>query len=314
MNEKTLKEAVSILYDMELNNYLMTISIQELNYRISQLGHRNNFYIPEKEEARFNGEWVGGLGSLGLILGAIFGGVSGCNSTTSLLGSAEAGIGGLIGGGVLGFIIGAVIGLICGGISMSNRDSKYEEKYEKEMQKYHECVNNDKRRVEKELKLQKILIAERDSLIERREKAERILSEFYIRVGIDRRFRKLIPIGKMNELISLNITTRLEGDNGLYDRVRKELREDVFYAKLEEISSKLDTIISQQDRIYNELLDIGSQCGQLIDATMKSAQIAVENNRLLNEAVENTRISAYNSERIAVEERYQSMLMIFDRV
>lgn len=40
MAENSLQEGISILYDMEINNYLMTRSIKQLNYRIDQLGHK----------------------------------------------------------------------------------------------------------------------------------------------------------------------------------------------------------------------------------------------------------------------------------
>ena len=309
--EKQLKKAISILYDMELNNYKMTRTIQRLNYEISCLGHPQEFYTPERKYAALNNDWTTSIGCLGVILGAILGGASGCSSTTSFFGSIESGIGGLIGGGIGGFLIGALIGLMFEAIGKANRDSEYEQTYEKEMEVYNTQVERDNKRVEKELKKQKILIAERDALIKRRNKSQEILNGFYMRVGIDKMFRSLIPIGKMNEIIGLNITSSLEGQNGLNDRVRKELREDAFYIKLDEISQKLDVVISKQDRIYNELMSIHSQCENLIDATIQSAQIAANNNKLLSEAVENTRIAAYNSERIAIEENYQSFLMTY---
>jgi len=93
--------------------------------------------------------------------------------------------------------------------------------------------------------------------------------------------------------------------------VRRELREDAFYIKLDEISQKLDTIIDKTDRLYGEILNLNSQCETLIGETMKSAQIATDNNILLNEAVKNTEIAAYNSERIAAEQKYQSFMMTY---
>ncbi|MBE6654367.1 MAG: hypothetical protein E7608_02770 [Ruminococcaceae bacterium] len=314
MNEKQLKETVSILYDMELNNYLMALGIQHLDYQISLLGHKKNFYHPKREEAAFYKEWTGTLFIIGLFLGAIIGGVSGCTSTSSFTGSIDAGFGGLFGGGIGGGIIGALIGLICDATSQGNRDEKYQSEYDAEMKEYNACVEQDDARVRKELKIKQFLTSERDALANRKEQAEALLSEFYMRSGIDRRYRSLIPIAKMDEIISLNICLRLDGENGLYDRVRRELREDAFYTKIEEISSKLDVLISKSDRIYNELLNIGDQCEQMISAEIKSAQIAAQNNKLLGEAVENTKIAAYNSGRIAVEERYQSMLMTFDNI
>ena len=65
------------------------------------------------------------------------------------------------------------------------------------------------------------------------------------------------------------------------------------------------------DRLHSEILNLNSQCERLVGATMKSAQIAADNNVLLSEAVKNTEIAAYNSERIAAEQRYQSFMMTY---
>ena len=309
MEQKTIKEAISILYDMEIHNYKMTRAIQRLNYEISCLGKPRNFSAPTKRESTANGVWPGCLAMLGVIFGAIFGGASGCNSTSSFFGSIENGIEGLLGGGFAGLLIGGLFGLAIAGIGKFNRDSKYEEEYEKELQIYNSKLAADEFRVEKELKRKRFLEAERKSLIERQQKAQQVLTMFYMKVGIDKNYRSLIPISKMHEIVSLGITTEFYGENGLNDRVRKELREDAFYVKLDEISQKLDTIISKTDRLYGEILNLNSQCENLISATMQSAQIAENNNALLSEAVKNTEIAAYNSERIATEQRYQSFMM-----
>ena len=311
MEGKKVKEAISILYDMELHNYKMTRAIQRLNYEISCLGNPRNFSEPQKHEAVANNEWAAGLALLGVILGAILGGASGCNSTTSMLGSIENGIGGLIGGGFAGFLVGGLIGLGIGGMGKLDRDSRYEEEYEKEMEIYYSKLEADEIRVENELTRRKILEAEREALIVRRQRAQQVLSTFYMKVGIDKSFRSLIPISKMYEMVYFGITTEFYGENGLYDRVRRELREDAFYAKLDEISQKLDVLISKTDRLYDEIMTLNSQCETLISATMQSAQIAAKNNALLGEAVKNTEIAAYNSERIAAEQRYQSFMMTY---
>ena len=50
MEGKNVKEAVSILYDMELHNYKMTRAIQRLNYEISCLGNPKRFDQPSKPD------------------------------------------------------------------------------------------------------------------------------------------------------------------------------------------------------------------------------------------------------------------------
>lgn len=311
MEGKNVKEAVSILYDMEIHNYKMTRAIQRLNYEISCLGNPRSFSEPQKRESALDSDWGAILGMVGVILGAILGGATGCSSTPHILDSLSAGVGGLIGGGFAGFCIGGLIGLGIGGMGKLDKDSRYEEEYEKEMENYYSKLEADEIRVENELKWRKILEKEREVLIVRRQRAQQVLSTFYMKVGIDKSFRSLIPISKMYEMVYFGITTEFYGENGLYDRVRRELREDAFYAKLDEISQKLDVLISKTDRLYDEIVSLNSQCETLISATMQSAQIAAKNNALLSEAVKNTEIAAYNSERIAAEERYQSFMMTY---
>ena len=311
MEGKNVKEAVSILYDMEIHNYKMTRAIQRLNYEISCLGNPRSFSEPQKRESALDSDWGAILGMVGVILGASLGGATGCSSTPHILDSLSAGVGGLIGGGFAGFCIGGLIGLGIGGMGKLDKDSRYEEEYEKEMENYYSKLEADEIRVENELKWRKILEKEREVLIVRRQRAQQVLSTFYMKVGIDKSFRSLIPISKMYEMVYFGITTEFYGENGLYDRVRRELREDAFYAKLDEISQKLDVLISKTDRLYDEIVSLNSQCETLISATMQSAQIAANNNALLSEAVKNTEIAAYNSERIAAEERYQSFMMTY---
>ena len=311
MEGKNVKEAVSILYDMEIHNYKMTRAIQRLNYEISCLGNPRSFSEPQKRESALDSDWGAILGMVGVILGAILGGATGCSSTPHILDSLSAGVGGLIGGGFAGFCIGGLIGLGIGGMGKLDKDSRYEEEYEKEMENYYSKLEADEIRVENELKWRKILEKEREVLIVRRQRAQQVLSTFYMKVGIDKSFRSLIPISKMYEMVYFGITTEFYGENGLYDRVRRELREDAFYAKLDEISQKLDVLISKTDRLYDEIVSLNSQCETLISAPMQSAQIAANNNALLSEAVKNTEIAAYNSERIAAEQRYQSFMMTY---
>jgi hypothetical protein len=46
MNKEQLRKGISILYDMELNNYLMTRTISQLYYEIEDLGIKQNFEEP----------------------------------------------------------------------------------------------------------------------------------------------------------------------------------------------------------------------------------------------------------------------------
>ena len=313
MEGKNVKEAVSILYDMELHNYKMTRAIQRLNYEISCLGNPKKFDQPSKPDyPSLQQEPTGCLFPIiGMIVGFVVGMFIGLTSEMKFLLTMFWGfLGPFIGGGLAYGIEYLVHASKCS----EEEEDLYQDRlrsYERKMRDYFRAIELDEIRVEKELQQKKILEIQRSELIKRRQKAEQVLAMFYMKVGVDQNYRSLIPISKMHEIISLGITTEFYGENGLNDRVRRELREDAFYVKLDEISQKLDVLISKTDRLYDEILSLNSQCETLISATMQSAQIAAKNNALLSEAVKNTEIAAYNSERIAAEERYQSFMMTY---
>ena len=317
MKESKNKEAIKLLYDMEMNNYKMTRTISRLNYEISCLG--NPAYIHEPAEPQYPEFSRGEVGCLPITLGGILGLVFGIALSVPAF---EDGFFGFFLGMfclALGLGLGVFVGWGCGVIKKEiDRTNREDEAYKKskanyviECELYEEKMQNDAIRVEKEKRQKAILIAERDFLIQRREHAQEFLKKCYVTIGIDAMFRSLIPIAKMYEIVSLGITDRFGGENGLYDRVRRELREDAFYVKLEEIIQKLDTIISQNDRLYQEIGYLNQQCEKMISASRQSAQLAAQNNVLLQQAIKNTEISAYHAERIAAEERYQSFLMTY---
>ena len=52
-----LKQQIAILYDMEINNFLMTRLIDKLNSEISQLGipTKQTFHEPQKQSKSYSG-------------------------------------------------------------------------------------------------------------------------------------------------------------------------------------------------------------------------------------------------------------------
>lgn len=85
MDTQTLKKGIAILYDMELNNYMMTKTISDLYHRANRLGKASHFEEPQKRKStyQFGNEWIGSLASVGALLGILLGGVAGCASSNS---------------------------------------------------------------------------------------------------------------------------------------------------------------------------------------------------------------------------------------
>ena len=312
MNNAELKKKISVLYDMELNNYLMNEMISRLDDRISSLGKKKKYSAPKK--ARTDKEVILGIIGTGAFIFAIIGAIGGLIYNFC----ADEGLLDLILGfffypftwGSAGALIGAVLGLIVGLVVFILDKKDIEKAYEEDCAEHKETLEKDAVRVEREKKEKEILIRQRDLLIKRKNEATIKLKSFYSLSGIDSHYRNLIPIGYMNEFIRLGISNHLEGADGLYYLVRQELRADQFQYTLDEISYKLDDIIDRQRDIYCELRNVNQRCDYLIDQTNKSVRLAAQNSLLLSDAVAQTRITAYNTERIAKETEFQNYMLI----
>lgn len=311
MDTQTLKKGIAILYDMELNNYMMTKTISDLYHRANRLGKASHFEEPQKRKStyQFGNEWIGSLASVGALLGILLGGVAGCASSNHLLDSIGATLGGLISGGITGAIIGGIIGLVVAGIINARDDEKDEQEYLRKYNIYSRNVKNDQLRVEAELRKKKIILQERERLIVKRNQSKSILTDFYTIMEIDKDFRSLISMAYMNHALRLNICKKLEGIDGLYNWVEEKVQWNILQSTLEDISQKLDTIIDNQSKIYSEISNMNDKSGQLLNAVQETAKIASQNTEMLESINQNAQISAYNSERIAQEEEYQRFLM-----
>lgn len=307
---KSLFSTISKLYDMELNNYLMTRAINELDSRITDLGKKRKIIAPTEEKADKSdiglSAGTGALifGIIGIIVGVIYNFKHEVGFFAKLFGIILHGFT----FGLVAVLIGAVLGLIYGLISYSGDNDKFRKQYLRDLKVHNNEILKDDQRVQRERKEREILIRQRNILINRKNEASRKLNSFYASSGIDSDYRNLIPIGYMYEFIRLGISTKLEGADGLYYLVRCELRSDQFQCTLEEISRKLDKIIDNQHGIYSEITKINNKCDRMIRETMKSAEIAAKSNQTLNAAVANTAITAYNTERIARELEFQRFL------
>ena len=319
-----LGEGISILYDMEKNNYMMTRAIASLDERIHSLGYKRKIYAPTKKKTEgFFGilETVWSSGGVGILVGSIIGFIVGVitlfGEDTDIFGKIIFGpfIVGIF--GVVGAVIGGVVVGIGGLIFSVQKEVKdkqnSEAQYSRNYEDYQRKLRIDKARVEAELREKKILINERDSLILRLQEAKCNLVKFYNIVGIDEKFRNLLPMAYMNELVRLGISNKLDGVDGLYYLTRQELKDYQMMCTLENISEKLDTIIENQRDIKNELRQVNITCDNMLSQAVRNAEELARGNAIREQIANNTAITAYNSQRILQEERYQSFLLTFGR-
>ena len=310
-----LEQGIEILYNMELNNYFMTIAIQELNENINKLGKSKVISQPRRGITDVTmADTIPMFIVICAIIGAIVGVIAGFNEQDeglilSILLALIDGVVFLLGGAAAGAAIGFIYYLIKKGIDISERQQKYS--YAKNS--YEHQLAEEPKRIAREKKQREILINQRNALINRKKEATIKLNQFYQIMRIDKQYRNIVPIGYMYEFMRLGISQKLEGADGLYYLVRQELRADQMQHTLEDISNKLDTIINNQHQLHKELVNLDYKCETLIREAKKSAELSAKNNQLLQEAVVNTSISAYNSQRIKQELKYQNFMLTYGK-
>ncbi len=295
-----LKDTIKILYDMELNNYLMTRGIQLLDQKISNLGYYYRFEEPKKREVK---EYYRDLDK-GCFLWCLIGGIPL----------------GILSGSTIAGIIGAIIGTLGKRFfNYAQQADHFEEErrnaqkyYEEEVAAYNQALDNDELRVQAELKQQDFLTVQKNELVARLNKSKALLNSFYYSSGIDKRFCNIVAMGYMNEFIGLGISSKLEGSDGLYYLIMQELRWDQLNATLEDISRKLDTIIDNQKRIYYELQDMNQKCNSIINGINSLADKIEHNTEVQQTVASNTELSAYYSQRTAREAEFANYMRLYN--
>ncbi len=308
MSDK-LQRGLSILYDLELNDYMMARAISKLNAEIASLGKAKKIDKPIKQ----SGEsgiffWISTIAGVTAVIGGIIHAIRTFIETDGFFFRLIAGFAGAIEGALIGALIGIVIGIVVGLIFKSFSGLQAERKFADDCKQYEKDVEMDRYRVKNELARRDFLLKQKDSLVKRRKAATNKLIKYYDTMGIDPKFRNIVPIGYMNEFARLGIAKKLEGVDGLYYLVNKELRYDQFQCSLNDIAYKLDTIVDRQSELYSAVRRIDRQCDQMTNLTI---QMSRKNDKLLNQMVDNTSIAAYNSERISRELAFQNFMLYY---
>lgn len=303
---------------MEKNNYLMTRAITDLDAKIATLCHPRSIDSPKPPELKEKkGDHGFSFGIQFAIIGAIISGIIGLLDlfhegflTILFLGILILAVYAII-GAVIGFVVGFIIGLIVGTISQNDEKEEAIKKYDIAKELYKKKLDNENIRMANESKQRELLLYQKSKLIEKRRESKKLLGTFYDIVGINERFRNLIPIAYMDEFMRLGIASKLEGVDGLYYLTRKDLREDQMNATLERIVEKLDDIIDNLKEIKEELVDINKKCDLILYETIKVSSAIEKGNKTLKELKDKTEVITYYTERNNRELKYQNFMMTF---
>ena len=177
----------------------------------------------------------------------------------------------------------------------------------------------ERERLEEEGILYAQLLSEKNTLEKQLTESKNTLKQLYDDADIEPAYRNLVAIGYMYELISIEAATQLKGSNGLYYLVRKELRQDNLEGILNGISDQLNTIISQNNRLHNELMLMNQESvrlsGKILSELKETSKTQMEMNNSMRAIERNTRYSSYsnaltsyNTTRMRKELEYQAFL------
>lgn len=352
MSDISLKQGIAAIYDMELNNYFMTRMRRSLEESLNEKVRRNDTpiekpynkpIIPVDPSKPDSASHVIGGATIGAIAGAILKFVIGLisylieynsvapDATDAVLDRAPAIIFGNFWTWVL---VTAAAGLIIGIFVVIGEISKYKKKkgqydidlkkyyadmdeYEKAMEEYNKQVDLADELWAQKVQARKAAIHHQITLItDKLSDSSNLLNSLYDKIGIDDKYRNIVPIAYMHEFINLGIATKLEGADGLYYLTMKELKMDQMQYKLDTIITKLDSLIDKQRSIYGELLALNNKCDTMAltaarqtDALLSQNSLIQNQNALLAKIESNSEIVKYNSERIAKEQEYQSYMI-----
>ncbi len=297
-----LKKTISILYDMELNNYYVNEAIKTLDWRINNLGYEREYKKPVRVKESVDFDIVKIAAFIVGVLGGILGAKASFETKPGLFIVIVLPLMAAIGFGLFA-IFGVILGFIIDGIIRFRKNSAYNHSYKINLRQYERQLHEDNQRVNNELAQRDFLIEKRNLLANRLYESQGKLADFYYRTGIDSRFCNLVSMGYMNEFIKLGIANKLGGADGLYHLIMQELRWDQMQCSLDDISRKLDTIIDNQRMIYSDIKRMNRESSRMIDRLINGV------NNLNNNVNDLKAIEEYNGARIARELEFQNYMM-----
>ncbi len=134
-------------------------------------------------------------------------------------------------------------------------DEHYE-KWQKEQENYKTLSACSKAKSEPlRLMLRKIL--------QQKQNTYTVLREMYTTCNIYSKYQNLAAICSFYDYIAAGICTRLEGNDGAYNKYDIEMRMDRMLTKLDVIVDNLEIIRDNQNKLYSELCNVSRKINQL---------------------------------------------------
>lgn len=302
MDANDLKEYLKMVLDVEKDRYLQQQILQKLQSNAMALTKPTCREIQEPEA-----ETMGAIGYMGVILGAVLGG---------LLGGA---IGYFMNSTVVFALITGSIGLVIA-YCVVQRQNKVE--YEKELHNYQKAVQDEKDHLRIELErfdeVHSYVVREIRTVSNNIERTSHFLQSLYDADVIFPKYRNFVMVASLYEYFCSGRCSTLEGRDGAYNLLEKEIRMERIISQLDQVICRLDLIRENQYMIYSAVQEINTRLADLEISNKQLLQIIHSANQNvsqmrteLDRLQKTSQLTAYYAERAQVELEYMNRMNFY---
>lgn len=299
---------------MEKNLYVQKKTLEYMYNKRNSLGIKRDIEVPHCDKAKT--DYVEYMLRVGLVFAAI-GFVVGLFARWGEFWE-NSGIFAVILAPLFGVFIALIVGLasavvigpfVAMGVSKKEQ-SEYDLYYEKRLQEYDHQKKNDDNRVRKEIILRGKIQQDIDLLESKYNESNKRLDKFYSYNIINEKYRHdIVAIASFYQYLDEKRTYSLEydrktADKGAYNIYNEEAQRGIIISQLNQILSKLDRVLENQQVIQTALRDANSKINYL------SSNINKMSNTMEAAIQEQTAIQMYNAERTQAELRFMNTMNI----
>ncbi len=296
MGDITLTAYLKQIIKLESTIMTQRAAIQNLEYQSRRYGIRKNFQKPKRPQIYSSGPVVGCGTLLGLFL---FLGLMAVILTSIDLDPDTMLLTALIG-------VVAAIGFVIYKIIRANKKEQAEneakeEAYQRELDRYNKLVEQDAKRVEREVCEAKRLLAIRGELIQQMRETEKALNDLYAVDVIFPKYHNLVAVCSFYEYLMAGRCSRLTGHDGAYNIYETEARLDRILTKIDVVIQKLDQIRDNQWMLYDTIQQGNGIAQRLLNESIKQSRIS-------GRIADNAALAAYNAGVAADNARASAMI------
>ncbi len=266
MTCEDLKKYVKGVFDLEMDLYVQTKSLQHIQQVYDGLAVKRPLVAPDRQPNReMVGDYVLGVAMfVGVVLGALTALFMLFFGSEGFLGRVFVAILAFLIFGVIGFIGGLPIGVIYGIVQRGLAGKRIEKQYQADLQQYHEDKKNESLRMEIEVQKKAMMSQEWDVMEQAIRQTKQNLQKAYGYGVIAAPYRNLTAIGTIYSYLQEERTFSLgfdqkTGDPGAYNIYKQEKQMEKLITNTDEILNRLDEIDYSQRILASSIQKANNQ-------------------------------------------------------